>query len=468
MPAGSRILTPGMTTARPFSVESDVATRALVEEYGLELSTFLFDIHPADEMFEGALISCLDQPTLARTSYFNAGWQLFHVVRQIAQWRFGGLDRVASFLDFACGYGRFARFLVSSLAPDRVWVSDIYDGAVRDLEARLGVHGVMSAVDPGEFRIDQRFDLVFVASLFSHLPDARFRAWLRRLHALVTPQGLLVFSVLGDSVLPAGSSMSASGLMFGRASESNSLSTSDYGVTYVTDAYVRAAIASACGSGVSVRRVPRCLGFLQDLYVVGRGPQEAFDVAAIGPGVHGCLDDLTVLDERRLRLRGWAADFTTGRPVTQVTCHIVGDRRHRSACDRDRMDVASHFGVESMRHCGFDAEYALSRPIDPARDVLIVATESTGGVRRVVHASTIAETREYGRLVPFAARAQERQADVLRRHLHSKAAYGVRRTLDTLTYHYQRGGVAAVTAGMQRYSRRQIGRWRRHWATRSG
>ncbi|MBO1346566.1 MAG: hypothetical protein EBE86_003795 [Hormoscilla sp. GUM202] len=54
-------------------------------------------------------------------------------VEQIINWKFKGWDRMmeSAFLDFACGYGRFTRFLVQEMSPDRILVSDIYSEAAR-------------------------------------------------------------------------------------------------------------------------------------------------------------------------------------------------------------------------------------------------------------------------------------------------------------------------------------------------
>ncbi|MGO9954693.1 MAG: hypothetical protein ACLP50_01710 [Solirubrobacteraceae bacterium] len=46
----------------------------------------------------------------------------------------------------------------------------------------------------------RRFDLVFVASPFTYLPDRAFGAWLSKLWELVAPGGVLAFSV-HDEVL---------------------------------------------------------------------------------------------------------------------------------------------------------------------------------------------------------------------------------------------------------------------------
>ena len=48
----------------------------------------------------------------------------------------------------------------------------------------FGVTVVPSAFEPGEFRPGRTFDFIWVASLFSHLPEELFRRWVAKLVSL--------------------------------------------------------------------------------------------------------------------------------------------------------------------------------------------------------------------------------------------------------------------------------------------
>ena len=84
--------------------------------------------------------------------------------RQVVEWKFDSLEKVAAFLDFASGYGRFTRFLVQHLPADRIWVSDIQADAVAFQEEQFGVHGFVGD-EPGgsEMRREVRLHICCLA-----------------------------------------------------------------------------------------------------------------------------------------------------------------------------------------------------------------------------------------------------------------------------------------------------------------
>jgi 2-polyprenyl-3-methyl-5-hydroxy-6-metoxy-1,4-benzoquinol methylase len=179
---------------------------------------FNTNVHPSDQMLT-FVASVMGSDEIARGQYFRSGAQLMDIVRQVVEWKFGSLDKVASFLDFASGYGRFTRFLVQHLPADRIWVSDIQADAVAFQEEQFGVHGFMSATNPADLGRAEKFDCIFVASLFSHLPERTFGPWLRKLFGMLKPDGLLMFSVHDESLLDPSYQMPEGGLFFREASE---------------------------------------------------------------------------------------------------------------------------------------------------------------------------------------------------------------------------------------------------------
>ena len=166
--------------------------------------------------------------------YFADGLQMLNLGQDLARKKCGSLMNIRSFLDFASGYGRFTRFLVKELPRERVWVSDIYENAVEFQQQQFDVHGIVSVPNPDNYQCAQRFDFIFVASLFSHLPDRMFKKWLGKLYSFLAPKGLLVFSVHDQAVLPSGVAMPATGFYFQPHSESRSLDKNQYGSTWVT------------------------------------------------------------------------------------------------------------------------------------------------------------------------------------------------------------------------------------------
>ncbi|MEE4297661.1 MAG: class I SAM-dependent methyltransferase, partial [Wenzhouxiangella sp.] len=107
---------------------------------------------------------------LSVSQYFSVALQQYQTVIQIMDRMFGYRDDL-KVLDFACGYGRLLRFLIHRLSADQIWAAEIQSDAVDYVSEHFGVHGLQSSAEPENFNPNQRFDVIWVASLFSHLPD---------------------------------------------------------------------------------------------------------------------------------------------------------------------------------------------------------------------------------------------------------------------------------------------------------
>jgi SAM-dependent methyltransferase len=189
------------------------------------------------------------------------------------------LARVTSFLEFACGHGRLTRFLVHRLDRSRITVSDINPQAVDFTCTTFGVRGFRSVEDPGDLHHDDRYEVIFVGSLFTHLHHAYWGAWLQRLFSLLSNDGLLIFSTHGLRVLDevygenwkSQIQTAADGFFFIQTNETHGrLPTDYYGATFVTEPYVRDFI-EANGLGRLGAFHPGKLLF-QDVYVVEKTP----------------------------------------------------------------------------------------------------------------------------------------------------------------------------------------------------
>ena len=154
---------------------------ALLADRGLSRDDVPLEIDPRDEMLAFLMEINQGDPDRALFLYFLSGLSIADTLGQLLLWRFGGWERVGSVLDFASGYGRVTRFLLRDLPPGKVWISDVYEGAVEFQSRRFGVHGLVSTLRPEDFSPAERFDAILVTSLFTHLREERFAGWLRRL-----------------------------------------------------------------------------------------------------------------------------------------------------------------------------------------------------------------------------------------------------------------------------------------------
>jgi SAM-dependent methyltransferase len=333
--------------------ETSPLVATLLSDLGIAPGTLELAIDARDEMLGFLVDSFEGDRDRALFGYFRSGASIADSLGQVLRWRFGPLGRVGRLLDFASGYGRVTRFLARDVPPERVWVADVYADGVRFQEERLGVRGIVSAIRPEDFVCAERFDAILVTSLFTHLPEERFVAWLRVLLGLLAPGGMLAFSAHSPEVLPPGTPMPESGIHFQETSESGSLAKSDYGSTWVTEGFVRSALDRAAGPGASLHRIARGLCDFQDLYLAL--PEGGVDFA--GLDFHGepqlFLERARLVEEgRRLELGGWAAARSGA--VRSVEAMLDGERLAGVRELEPRPDVAAFLGDERHLRSGWN------------------------------------------------------------------------------------------------------------------
>jgi SAM-dependent methyltransferase len=179
------------------------------------------------------------------------------------------LLKTGKFLEFASGHGRFTRHLVKALGAERVTVSDVVPGAVDFSQRTFGVPGFRSTSTPEDLAWPQRYDVVFVLSLFSHLPRSTWARWLSRLYDGVAPGGVLVFTTHGARATAFDKvTLDDEGFFFAPSSESNAIDPNEYGTTFTSEAFVRARIAETVGVEQLVHVAPEQFWNHQDAYVL--------------------------------------------------------------------------------------------------------------------------------------------------------------------------------------------------------
>jgi SAM-dependent methyltransferase len=373
------------------SEETSPFVRALLADQGIPPGGVRLDVDDRDEMLEFLVRVYEGDRERALFSYFRTGQSVADSMLQVIRWRFGTPDKVGRLLDFASGYGRVTRFLLREIPADRLWVSDIYEGGVRFQEERLGVHGLVSTILPEDFTCETDFDVILVTSLFTHLPEERFVGWLRTLTGLLRPGGMLLFSVHDQAVLePVHGQMPAEGILFKPISESRSLDTQDYGSTWVTEAFVRAAIERAADVPVSVHRIPRGICNYQDLYAVICEEGVDFSSLAFQTEPYLLTDHCDLAAPDVLELRGWAAAYQGG--VKEVQVSIDGRVAASAPVDGPRPDVAAYVG-ERFGRSGWSCACPLPAGTTRNGSVLILRVVDGRGVGYPIWASTIETLR---------------------------------------------------------------------------
>lgn len=308
-------------------------------------------IHPGDQM----LIHSLRQHRhagAALSQYFNIALQQYSAAQQVIRSCFGASDQTVTVLDFACGYGRLLRFLSLIIPRSRLWASELQADALDFVAQEFAVQVQASHADPARFEPGHRFDFIWVASLFSHLPEKLFNAWLERLMSLLTARGVLCFSVRDNALLPGARALPDSGILYDAFSENAALGSDIYGTTYASERFVREALHRAVAGARPCVRLPKALAHEQDLYVVAKNPERNLSgLGGFRRGPWGWVDRRSLTSAGQLDLQGWAASLDDGE-VEYVEI-AIDDVRHRCATGVLREDVRDAFGDSRMTHAGW-------------------------------------------------------------------------------------------------------------------
>lgn len=105
-----------------------------------------------------------------------------------------------SVLDLPCGHGRVMRWLAAAYPEARLSACDLLtDGADFCAEA-FGARSIHSVPEPGPELFDDRFGLIWVGSLLTHLDVAAWDRFLVLFEQILVPGGVLVFTTHGELV----------------------------------------------------------------------------------------------------------------------------------------------------------------------------------------------------------------------------------------------------------------------------
>ncbi len=352
------------------------------------------EVHPDDEMLEFALDARAGERDSALAEYlWNGRWIADTLLAQLEA-RFGSRRGDGRVLDFACGYGRLSRWLVAELGRDRLAASDILAPAVEFQRRRFGIEAFASSSRPEALRCPERFDLVWVGSLFTHLPAPAFHAWLGRLTQLLTERGMLAFTTLDMVLSPEGRDVGGEGHRFAPVSESRTLDPAEYGTAWVTERFVAAAV-EGLGGGWRFRRLPRGVCDYQDLVLVATAASESLDRQPFDPGPVGFVDSAQVEPGRRLVVRGWAWDAAHGRPVAAVELAVSGVvATAERLTPRGADDLASF--APPAAPVAFRLELGLEAWRRPGLQPAWIAVRGQGGGEKLLFLGTVAELLRAG------------------------------------------------------------------------
>ena len=187
------------------------------------------------------------------------------------------LDAANTFLDFGCGCGRVLLSLERRDAAALLIGCDVDARSVEWCRENLRRSRcfVNDPLPPLPLE-DGSVDLIWCGSVFTHLDEDRQDRWLKELHRILTPHGILLASVHGagawESRLPPKTiaTLKRKGMMFARFDTDIEVRPRWYQVAWHTEEYVRAhwgTIFHVAGY------LPRGLQAHQDIVVAEKSPK---------------------------------------------------------------------------------------------------------------------------------------------------------------------------------------------------
>jgi hypothetical protein len=396
-------------------LSSHPSVRALLAAEVAHRDRLSLRVAAEDEMLLFSLATRDGDFDLAAGEYAQSGARIVASLRQLMRWRFGGFEKIGHYLDFASGWGRVTRFLLTEVPRERLWIADIVPSAVSFQQRELGVHGLLSAPDPAAFATETRFDCIVVTSLFTHLPERTFRAWLERLTSLLAPGGMLVLSAHDTSLLPPEWVLPPGGLFFLPLSESQSLDKQEYGSTWVEEAFVTAAVADtarALGTPLSLHRLARGYCNFHDLYLVVREEGVDFSGLVFERDPEGFLDFVTELADGSLRFTGWCAypEALQGIAASGIArVELVVDGEVVAATEQlsERPDVDAE--RPGYRQSGFELVWRLPPLASATTTAIVLRGITRRGHSTVLYVGTVAMALLQAKRTELALAARQRE-----------------------------------------------------------
>jgi SAM-dependent methyltransferase len=141
-------------------------------------------IHPKDTMFGHGF----------EWHYFNVGRSALTAVATVLCARLnyhGGSSEIQTILDFGSGYGRVARYLRAAFPKARIVVDDFDKEGPAFCATEFGCEIVDDCLTP------DTYDLVWLGSVFTHLPESAVADLLVKLKRTMRVNGVLVFTSQG-------------------------------------------------------------------------------------------------------------------------------------------------------------------------------------------------------------------------------------------------------------------------------
>jgi SAM-dependent methyltransferase len=131
--------------------------------------------------------------------YLGVGANALRLVRQALAAAGRDAGQIKRLLDYACGFGRVLRWLQAGFPQARLVAADTDSKAVFAVQEIFAVDAFVLDLNLQE-EIGREFDLIWIGSLATHLPEDQLRTIIARLGSLLSAKGLMVATAHGPYV----------------------------------------------------------------------------------------------------------------------------------------------------------------------------------------------------------------------------------------------------------------------------
>ncbi|PHR74622.1 MAG: hypothetical protein COA67_00675 [Lutibacter sp.] len=152
------------------------------------LKSFNKEISPNDTMFLGD-----------NQFYFYWGmWSLNCVQKVLAKLK---KQKINNILDLPCGHGRSMRFFKAAFPSANLTACELDKDGVDFCVKTFGAKGVYSSTNPSEISLNNKYDLIWCGSLFTHLDQHKWREFLTFFSDHLEQDGVLIFTTHGNNII---------------------------------------------------------------------------------------------------------------------------------------------------------------------------------------------------------------------------------------------------------------------------
>ena len=136
-----------------------------------------------------------------RSCYFVAGQQALRCIR-LAMLA-AELEDLDNILDFASGGGRVMRWLRAAFPGASLTACDTVAAGIEFCAETFGATPLLSSPNPQDLDLEGPFDLIWSGSLFTHVDQDLWRAFVAKFESVLSRGGVAVFTAYGRYIAEA-------------------------------------------------------------------------------------------------------------------------------------------------------------------------------------------------------------------------------------------------------------------------